>query len=380
MQRIEFANSLRGLAALSVSISHYCFIFWLEPQLASSITGLPAVPVGSNMPSLGSVFVWLWPITPGYFGVGIFFLVSGFVIPFAFTNQTPLQFLTGRILRIWPTYFVGFFAGILFLIFASAAFKTEIPYDSSTILIHSILGLRDILQTKSIDGVIWTLEIEIRFYVLAAIIGTLLAKRSIYSFAVPLALAIGNSTLGNQYHLIFDCSPYLIFMFVGVAFNIYYREGLKIVPTIAISTALLLLSWLTVESRDPAYGTSNYLLAFLVFTGALFVGDKFPRWRVLRFFADISYSLYVCHALIGYSVMAFLTLKAGLSLVLSFWIASTFAIAIASVIHYTVEVPTTRMGKRLSARLFGTTEVSPRVSGALSDTIPAERFNSSVVA
>ncbi|MCQ4062259.1 acyltransferase, partial [Klebsiella pneumoniae] len=44
----------------------------------------------------------------GAFGVALFFLISGFVIPFSFVKATWLSFLVGRFFRIFPLYAVGF--------------------------------------------------------------------------------------------------------------------------------------------------------------------------------------------------------------------------------------------------------------------------------
>ena len=44
----------------------------------------------------------------GAFGVALFFLISGFVIPFSLSRQRAGAFLVGRFFRIVPLYVVGF--------------------------------------------------------------------------------------------------------------------------------------------------------------------------------------------------------------------------------------------------------------------------------
>lgn len=79
--KIEFANTLRGLAAVSVLVSHYYVIFWGDPSTVGSLINAPAAAV-----SMPTYLAWLHAVPQfnwGAFGVALFFLVSGFVIPFS---------------------------------------------------------------------------------------------------------------------------------------------------------------------------------------------------------------------------------------------------------------------------------------------------------
>lgn len=44
-EKVVFADKLRGLAALSVLISHYFGVFWVNPAVVSSFTGMPPVSI-----------------------------------------------------------------------------------------------------------------------------------------------------------------------------------------------------------------------------------------------------------------------------------------------------------------------------------------------
>jgi peptidoglycan/LPS O-acetylase OafA/YrhL len=70
--------------------------------------------------------------------------------------------------------------------------------------------------------------------------------------------------------------------------------------------------------------------------------------------ADISYSLYLIHPLIGYVTMRLL-IYAGLPYVAAFAVALplVIAIAIASAMHFYAEAPLIALGKRLSILWFG---------------------------
>ena len=43
----------------------------------------------------------------GYLGIGLFFMISGFVILFSALNKSPLEFVISRIDRLYPVYWVA---------------------------------------------------------------------------------------------------------------------------------------------------------------------------------------------------------------------------------------------------------------------------------
>ena len=82
--RIDFANTLRGFAALAVVISHYYGVFWSSRAAVEAITNAPALPLETH--AIPGYISWLhiFPIFNwGAYGVALFFIISGFVIPFS---------------------------------------------------------------------------------------------------------------------------------------------------------------------------------------------------------------------------------------------------------------------------------------------------------
>src|SRR5206468_2339041 len=84
-----------------------------------------------------------------------------------------------------------------------------------------------------------------------------------------------------------------------------------------------------------------------VFTALYLVRDALPYARVLDWLAGVSYPLYLVHTVIGWVVMHFLY-----RLIPSWYVVvpvtAAIVIAMAAAIHRYVEVPTTRLGRRLS--------------------------------
>ena len=169
-QKIEFANTLRGFAALAVLISHYLGAFWTRRPAVEYLTNTPSLSI--DLHPTPTIVTWLnaFPIFNwGAVGVAIFFLISGFVIPFTLRKSSLQGFLANRIFRIFPTYIVGFTITLMGIWLGSKYFENKWPFTATEVLIHYIPGLRDILWSRPIDGIVWTLEIEIRFYLVCAL-------------------------------------------------------------------------------------------------------------------------------------------------------------------------------------------------------------------
>src|SRR4051812_18707894 len=78
--RLEFLDALRGIAALTVAVQHIGETHWV---------GL-----------LGWSHHWF---RAGEFGVLVFFLCSGFIIPASMERRNDLaEFWIGRLFRLWP--------------------------------------------------------------------------------------------------------------------------------------------------------------------------------------------------------------------------------------------------------------------------------------
>jgi peptidoglycan/LPS O-acetylase OafA/YrhL len=349
-QKVQFANTLRGIAAVIVVLSHYLGLFWFARPDVSALTGLPLLPDHIATPAATYVFILPQPIHLGPLGVSIFFLISGFVIPFSFEHQSRLQFALARTLRIWPTYTVGFLASVLVLYLADRHFGTSPPFSFGTALSHSVLGLRQLLGEPAIDPVVWTLEVEIKFYALAFLIGPLLRRASMACFAVPaiLWLLAFNHVLP---HWLDQALPYLVFMFVGTAFNFWFRGKLAAIPAAAVVAALMIGAGSIVPPKELPWWSINYASGFAIFVASMLGSRFFQASRITTFLADISYPLYVVHSFIGYAVMTILIQSFAMDGTLAFIAALLAAIVVAWIVHRLVEMPTQRLGKTSASSL-----------------------------
>jgi peptidoglycan/LPS O-acetylase OafA/YrhL len=109
----------------------------------------------------------LVPLTYGWAGVPLFFVISGFCIHYGFLarpdrNFGAASFFWRRFTRLYPTYF----AALLFFVFFQAARTSSYPTVSNIV---SHVFLIDNLSQKNFDGIdgpCWSLAVEAQFYLL----------------------------------------------------------------------------------------------------------------------------------------------------------------------------------------------------------------------
>ncbi|WP_051830077.1 MULTISPECIES: acyltransferase family protein [Streptomyces] len=140
--RLGWLDALRGLAALAVAMHHFGL--------------LDKIPHGALVPRY---------LDLGFFGVMLFFLVSGYIIPASLERHGNVRaFWTGRFFRIHPAVAAAV-AGCLLVLPRDATsiqgFSFDHPLLSST---ANALMLQDLTGVPSTIGVLWSLTYEMVFY------------------------------------------------------------------------------------------------------------------------------------------------------------------------------------------------------------------------
>jgi peptidoglycan/LPS O-acetylase OafA/YrhL len=366
--RLAFADLLRGLAALIVVLGHFTILFLTNPHVVATITA--AEPSSKlSLPPLLDQLNDLFNVAS--MGVAVFFLISGFVIPLSLEGTDVRAYFLKRFLRIFPTYWIALAMGVAAIFISATFWSKPIPHDHVGFISNTFLGA-NAFSRADILSVAWTLQIEIKFYLLAPFIYLALKRRMLLPVMLCGLAITGifwNATaLCDNVHvacwdhyrfgarmLWFDCM-FIIYMLIGSVFYALYR---KLVPTWQGIAGILFLfvcyqaaisatplPHLTFDRRLP------YIWGLIIFAGTFLLRDKVSLPRPFRFLADISYSLYLVHPLIGYVTMRLL-IYAGVPYLAAFAVALPLVIAIASAMHFYAEVPLIALGKRLSKTWFG---------------------------
>lgn len=366
-QRIAFANMLRGLAALSVLVAHFLGGFWSSQDAISGLLNAP--PLQLTMVSYFAPLHFSSHFSYSSFGVALFFLISGFVIPFSLDGLSVKGFFIARFFRIYPVY-IACLAISVFVIWLLGCLVTDriFPYSLNNIILQGSLLRGWFWSIPSIDGLSWTLEIEMVFYLVVAIMAPFIVgpKNSggscliIYALAAPLICILGvagASNIGGPWQSILYYAtfvvPFTIFMFSGTFFYLYLNSNIS-TADLVLGLMASLFGFSVSMFAHPSlkeHVIDSYYLALIVFTACFFAKDSFKGNRLLDAIARISYPLYAVHAIIGYSAMYILV-----SNNFAPWIAASCAFCItlclAYVLHIMVEQPTMRFGKKLAKKLY----------------------------
>lgn len=383
--RIEFAHILRGVAAVSVLLHHFFQTFWNKPEIVGTLIAFPGVPsLVNGMTPFGIPQFWLSDFW-GHFGVALFFLISGFVVPLSFTRQSAVSFLVARVFRIWPTFIVGLTITIMCVAINATFAEMPFPYRTWEVLSHYLVIPRWPTLARPIDGIIWTLEIEIFFYGFCIVFFSSLRICDpkiffITLLSIPVASLAGswgpltisiNIWLFSIIHWGSSMLTFLPFLLVGTSFSYFYQNniGLRTLAGLhAMLMSVFIASWcLGLIAGNDYSGPVSYLIAYAVFAMGFIYRERISRLCKIAkipfsMLADISYPLYVIHGVLGYSILAHLT-ASGFDRGAALLATISAAFASATLIHLFVEMPTQRFGKELAVRWNKSLPLRVRTSG-----------------
>lgn len=270
---IASINLMRGIASLMVCYFH---LSWGNERF------LP----GENL--IKVIGKWGWA------GVEIFFIISGFVIPYSmfiknYSFRNIGLFLKKRIIRIEPSYLISIIL-VLILSFISTLMPSYrgMPFTINWVNIFSHIAYLNIFTgQKWLQDVYWTLAIEFQYYLLISLVfGLIISKNNYYRlifyifFLLAHAFKFYNTSfilgytgyfmlgilLFQYYSSIIEAKEFWLLVFINFCV-LYYFEGI----------VLTSLSGLTL-----------FIIAFV---------KKVPAF--FQFLGVISYSLYLIHIPVG---------------------------------------------------------------------------------
>lgn len=355
-KRITAIDGLRGLAAGVVMLAHFS-----------------APPLNAYTPLLAS-----WS-TYGQYGVELFFMISGFVIPLSLEGKSLRTFIVTRFIRLYPIFWVCigvscFVRGLLLVDPQTISMARILA--NVTMIPAQFLGIR-----SYIEGSYWTLEMELYFYLICGVcwfafrrnpIIAVLIGISLLNVAIDATDAIPRlATLPRLARALFmRCYGWLFVQYahlflIGVA--TYQRErlgGRRYVAILACATAVGVYHnrFRKITDAENAFLMIAVECLFLATalspnppsTSAVF-NARFPgmcafplrcvqRWLCgspMLLLGRVSYPLYLIHQAVGEAVLGRVSIP-GLPAYCGMLTASCLSLAAACLLTFCVDEPLRR--------------------------------------
>jgi peptidoglycan/LPS O-acetylase OafA/YrhL len=364
--RFQHIDALRGVAALAVVISHAVAAF-----LAFSSAAEQKI-VRDAMCYVGF----------GRFGVFLFFMISGFVIPFSLRGERLAglrAFAISRFYRLYPLYWASIVLALLAMRATGiSAGEVADPFSRDALLINATM-LQSFFGFEGLQIVYWSLHAELAFYVFTAAMfgfGLLRNARAILAAgAVFLVLGAAQASGWRRFAemtslaLVDDLA--LAFMMLGLLWRLAFFEKEAAKTEFFVLLALVCGSVPLIEWREGVTGGASLSTAFLnaiidsanlgasIATFALFGVLAKLRFRVMRWLGEISYSIYLLHLPVLLAVEKLVSPHiAGAPLAVHLLIAMPLITGVSHLAYRLVETPMIAEGRRRIA-------APPQAGGAL---------------
>ena len=354
-KRLIVLDILRSFSAIIVMFYHYLIFFFTHQSFCAHLCCFSPLDL-SSFPLVQPLKSFSFDI--GRFAVALFFLISGFLMPSLLEKYpTRISFLENRFFRLWPVYVVGLAINLLFIWGACLYNQREFPYLAKQIF-ASFLCLRDFLDYPFITGVVWTFEIEVHFIIFCTIIYPLLRglflklliilQPCVFLLCFLLSeLLNGQDFLGERFFEIFSAnSKFFCFLFLGMYFCLFCQHKMSKRHFLFFGSMWILFfvieSFCTLTAERFKSYLVSYLLALLLFIcfmkrqSSSDVNHQIKN--ISSFVSNISYPLYLIHAIPGY-ILIYILYNEGIPFLWGVLIAIFFSFLTAFLLHFFIEHP-----------------------------------------
>ncbi|MEU2062336.1 acyltransferase [Streptomyces sp. NPDC013455] len=351
--RLLALDGLRLVAALMVCLYHYA---GRGGTVSASWGQTPA----RVFPSLSQV------ATYGCLGVQFFFVISGFVICMSSWGRTLGDFFRSRVARLYPAYWVA-----LVLVTAAAVTLPAVvhPVRPDEFLVNLTM-LQQPMGADRVLGVCWTLWVEVRFYVLFALLVVVRGVTyrrvvlfcCVWTLAAVLCRASGNA-LTDQLVM----PEYAPFFVGGLALYLIHCFGGDL-----LLWGIVAVSWLLGQSnatrglwhagaqsdfhREPYVILAVVTLAFAAVAAVAVGWTRWASWPWLVTAGALTYPFYLVHEHLGWFAIRVLHRGWGLPPWPTLAVTVLGMLLTAWLIHRCVERP---LGPRLKRALKKTGAPAP---------------------
>lgn len=301
-------TGLRGLAALWVAVCHAWYLF-----------GKPKVLIfGIDLTKLAS---------EGWLGVLLFFMLSGRLLATPYlhwaenrsSRPNTLSFLIRRVARVFPAYYVQLCILVTLYLFQNDAW----PFRDLVDALRHLTMMFEPLGPTALNGVWWTLPVELTYYLLLPVLSYLVVFRKpwrllavsflIYFLHNALGLVLYDSGMVAERSFFSRQFPGYFFVFVAGIWaasirpiSTITRQNMVLGGTLLLFGTLML--WYPDHEHSELFWTSPFyyfmwkpliavsLLGMVVLAGSSRnVLERLLSSHALVYLGRISYSFYLWH-------------------------------------------------------------------------------------
>ncbi|MGN2671747.1 acyltransferase family protein [Aliivibrio fischeri] len=239
----------------------------------------------------------------GFVGVYIFFFISGFVIWDSVSTKSIKQFIINRIFRLYPLYWISVLISSYLLI---VIFKLDI--DLITIL-SNLTMLQKVIGEPDLDGVYWTLFVEILFYFWVCLFFNLGVNKEKITSLFLLIVLIDKFIIINETIRVIFIIEYLPFFAAGIiATDIFKKirifDGLKFLLFMILgSNVIFEKTHKMIISYDVGFDITITIAIYIISICLMYIfkgmNNQSYTKKVL-FLSALTYPIYLFHQNIGY--------------------------------------------------------------------------------
>lgn len=352
--RFEEIDSLRGIAALSVVAAHMISLW--GTSLAPWFVNARNSPAGILLNALLAVY--------------LFFIMSGFVLFLPYKKQGKRQpyrtYITKRICRIYLPYLVALTLAATADYFWARAIPNVMPFNggwvkpfSWTSLGKHILFL-GVFQADEFNVAFWSLVQEMRISLIYPLVALIVLRFSfLRAFLLGLLLvSICGTGMVHSRHWYLATGCYLGMFILGAALAQHFNMVLgwfKRSISIRIIAAIFCVMLQTMESKLPPRffhpwwilpASALQVVTVLILAMSTATFRRFLLLTPLRWLGKVSYSLYLLHGTVLYSMVCLFWDRVNHPLLL--FSAVAVSLILSEFFYRYVEVPSIALGRKLT--------------------------------
>jgi peptidoglycan/LPS O-acetylase OafA/YrhL len=302
-----------------------------------------------------------WFAKYGYLGVELFFMISGYVIPWSIRDRSVADFAVARVIRLYPTYWlcVALLAAVPPLL---GDWRFHLPLRDTLL---NLTMFAELFGARYLDGVFWTLVTEMQFYALVAVVvGVFGFQRLPTALLVWLVIGAGTSVLakasGTQ-PVYLGGTYYMYFCFGAACYFLHHIERSRTVyALLGLSVPLMLAHGVhkagaIAESYRAPMSAAVVCALLLASAAAVFfsraLSARMKAGATVALLGGLTYPLYLLHENIGYALLNTMFSVETRWLGLAYTIA--FSLAASAAVYLWFDLPVRRWLRRALRQQLG---------------------------